>query len=191
MGEQVIVLEENKEGFTVTSGDISGGPSLRRIGVGEILVRSATKNIASPVPLGEQLAKMEWLHLRIIQLLVQCCSATMFYLLSIDNPDIPRSRRWVAQVVVFGALLFQLQALRKFKGSFFGFVLDRLTTISFYVFLACLAGYLTFVIDYIFDDIEFRVIASASCAWVAFILGLIDVLYQVNTCGLLVYERTN
>jgi hypothetical protein len=191
MGEQVIVLEENKQGFTVTSGEVSGGPSIRWIGVGEILVRSATRNISSPVALGEQLAKMEWLHLRIFQLLVQCCSATMFFILSIDNPNIPRCRRWVAQVVVTGALLFQLQALRKFKGSFCAFLLDRLRTISLYVFLACLAGYLTFVIDYILEDIEVRVEVSASCAWAAFFLGLVDVLYQVNTFGLLVLDRSN
>ena len=182
----IIVSEKPNGEFEVMESSV---PVLRKAFVGELMVRASQNEVcdfSKTVPsLAERIAKVEFVHLRIMQLLVQCAASMMYVVLVANDSTVPRIRRWICQVVVTGALLFQLQAFRKSKLSLWGFFRSRFTVIGFYVFLACFLGYLGFVINAIVDN-TVPTLYCAICAWVAFFLGLIDAFIQINTFSLTV-----
>lgn len=183
----IIVNEKPNGDFQVMQSSI---PVLREVFVGELMVRASHKEVCDflkSVPsLGDRIDKKEFVNLRIMQLLAQCASSMMFVVLVASDSTVPRIRMWISQVVITGALLFQLQAFRKSKLSLYRFFISRFTVIGFYVFVACFLGYLGFVINAIVPD-TVSTLCCACCAWVAFFLGLIDVFIQINTFSLTVH----
>ena len=104
----------------------------------------------------------------------------MYAVLIVSDTKIPVIRRWVSQMVVMGAFVFQFQAWRRRRVSRWKFILGRFRVIGFYVFLFCFAGYTVVTLNYFLDE-GIPLLVGGSLAWAAFFLGLADVFIQLNS----------